>query len=322
VRPTTDASSHATSSARDLGRSQSAARVAMVLQTLFSGGTYLFVKSAVGDRAAAGPLTPRQLMTLRFAATLALLLGFVVFRPRSVRVPWARLPKLAFLGVLAVPVNVGLFFEGAQRAPTAHPALFYALTPVFVFVIEWAGGRTAASARRVLGLLLALLGAAVVLSRGTWATFLPGGADGEELFGDFLLLSAAVSWAFYTTLSRPLVTELGAVQVMVTTLSLGSLIWLPIGVPLSAPLDLGSLPASAWISVAYLALLTSVINYSLWLFALKRLEPTQVAVFSNLQPAITVLFVWMVRGEAPTLSFLVGTVAVLSGVTFVQRAKT
>ncbi len=289
-----------------------AARGAMVVQTLFAAGTFLVTKDALGSPGHEGPVTTGALFTLRLAATAILLGALLALARRHGALPRVRVPAIVGLGLLAVPLNVGLFFEGASRAPAAHAALFYALTPVLVFGLERIRGNAVATPARILGLLLALSGAVVVLARR-------GAFEGPEPVGDLMLLGAAFSWALYTCYSRPLVATVGAFPTMAWTLLVGCLVGLPLGW-LRAPLpDVAALPLRVWGAVAYLAVITSVTSYWLWLFALKRLDATQVAVFTNLQPIATAVLAWLLLGERISLALLTATVLVLAGVSLVQR---
>ncbi|MGZ6029495.1 MAG: EamA family transporter, partial [Myxococcaceae bacterium] len=67
-------------------------------------------------------------------------------------------------------------------------------------------------------------------------------------------------------------------------------------------------------SILYLALLTSVVSYLLWYWALGRTDASKVAVFSNLQPVATAVAAWLVLGERIGWEVGVGGVLVLAGV--------
>jgi drug/metabolite transporter (DMT)-like permease len=71
----------------------------------------------------------------------------------------------------------------------------------------------------------------------------------------------------------------------------------------------------------YLGALTSVGAYLLWVFALKRLDAARVAVFINLQPVITALLDWLIRGQVITAMEIGGGLLVIVGVRIVQRSR-
>lgn len=289
------------------------ARAAIGAQTVLSAGTFLVVKHVLGTPAQPGPLMGFQLLTLRFAVAGGLLACIFVTSRSAFAAARRFFLQFLFLGFVAVPVNVGLFFEGASRTPAAHAALSYALTPVFVFIIEAARRRTNVTFQKIAGLALALGGAIVVLlSKGELA--------GPEPFGDLLLLCAAGAWAVYTVWSRPLVAEVGSNSVLIVSLLFGSLMWLPIGAPVAFTIAYDKLNAGHWACIVYTALVTTLLNYKLWLFGLKRLEATQVAIFNNLQPIVTVFFEWVLLRAPIPAATLIAAIMILCGVTLVQFA--
>jgi drug/metabolite transporter (DMT)-like permease len=215
------------------------ARIALLAQTLLSAGTFLVVKAALGSPGAPGRLGGFELMTGRFAVAGIVLLGMLPWIPGALAILRARLAEFLWLGFLAVPLNVGLFFGGALRAPATHPALLYALTPVFVFLLERLGGRARATAPRIVGLSLALLGASLV-----WIEH--GSLSGPEPLGDLMLLGAVVCWALYTVRTRPLVAEIGPLATLVLSLLTGAFLWLPAAIPIALQTHISELAAADW----------------------------------------------------------------------------
>lgn len=285
---------------------------ALCLHTLFSAGTYLWAKRALQEI----PALPLGL--LRFAAaSLMLWLLLLRLRPRGQRLPpKAARRKIAFLSFVAVPLNQGFFLSGLQLSTAAHAALLYTLTPLFVLLLaqallaEFPGWRTAA------GTALALAGTVwVLLQRGLD----PGRGP---LFGDLLLLVAVLAWAVYTAEGREVVTEHGALPTIAWTLIGGTALYLPLGLfSLLSPAnraDLASASREAWWGVLYLSVVTSVVAYLLWYWALQHLAAARVAIFSNLQPLATALLAHVFLGERVTPGFLLGAAVVVLGVLLAQ----
>ncbi|MBI5267785.1 MAG: DMT family transporter, partial [candidate division Zixibacteria bacterium] len=71
---------------------------------------------------------------------------------------------------------------------------------------------------------------------------------------------------------------------------------------------------AAWLSVIYMAIGTSVAAYILWIWVLKHISASRLAVFSNFQPIIATAVAFVMLGERPELSFYAGGAIVLAGV--------
>jgi len=285
---------------------------ALLVHTLLSSANYLFAKRALMEI----PALPLGL--LRFTGASVLLVVLL----RRVKPPGERLPprewrrKLLFLAVVGVPVNQGFFLYGLQLSTAAHAALLYTLTPLIVLLLaqaligEFPGWRAAMGTALALGgTLYVLFQRGVDLSRG-------------PLVGDLLLIVAVVAWSLYTAEGREVVGKLGAVPVIAWTIIGGTILYLPLGLgALLVPAyraDIARASAEAWWGVAYLIVMTSVVSYLLWYWALGYLAAARVAVFTNLQPLATALMAQAMLGERITVGFYVAAAVVIGGVLLAQ----
>jgi drug/metabolite transporter (DMT)-like permease len=85
------------------------------------------------------------------------------------------------------------------------------------------------------------------------------------------------------------------------------------------PARIASSSAIALANIAYLGIITSVVAYLLWFYALSRLEASRVAVFANLQPPATAVAAWLILGDPITWEIVAGGVLVVLGVRVAQR---
>jgi drug/metabolite transporter (DMT)-like permease len=282
--------------------------LAMLLHSVISAGTYLAAKRALAE------LSPFELALARFSLAGAVYVGLLLRRPP--RIPRGDLWRLSALGFVAIPLNQGLFLGGLSLTTPGHAALLYAMTPVFVFLLGLWRGEERATPRKAAGIAMAFAGAVVVLaSRGQLA-----GAEGRAgLVGDALVLLAVVAWAVYVVWGKPFAGRYGVVTTTGLTVVIGTFLYLPAGLLLSRPASFGALSPAGWASVGYLVLLTSVVSYLVYYWALARQEASRVAIWSNTQPVMTALLAWAVYGDRLTGSFVLGGALVLAGVATTQR---
>ncbi len=280
----------------------------MFLHSALSAGTYLFAKRALEE------LSPFELALVRFVLAAACYTALMLRRPP--RIPPRDLAALAALGFVAVPLNQGFFLAGLARSSAAHAALLYALTPIFVFLLARARLGERAGAAKVLGIAVAFVGVLLVLlSRGLAFS----GAAGSALAGDLLILVAVVAWAVYIVLGKPYAERHGAVVTTGLSLVIGTLLYVPFGVATSDWRDFQALSALGWWTVAYLVLITSVVSYLIYYWALARADASRVAIWSNLQPVLTALLAWGLYGERLTARFVAGGAMVIVGVVLTER---
>jgi len=294
--------------ARVEARAKGVAYAAVVAQALISSLTYLVARRALAD------IAPQPLLALRFALAGAVFVAILCAGGRASIPPRALWPRLVLMGFLVGPLNQGFFFTGLALSTPAHASLLYALTPTFVYLLSLWRGRERLSATAVAGLTAALLGVVVLLlGRGLSAATGP-------LWGDLLILVAVLAWVAYTDQGKQLIPAHGSTRMTAWTMVMGALWVLPL-FPLTVRAEaLAHASAATWACLGYLGVVTSVISYLLWYFALSRLDASKVAVFSNLQPVFTAVAALVLLDEPIHWELVVGGALVLAGVRLTQRA--
>jgi len=277
------------------------------VQAIISSLTYLVARRAMAD------LPPLPLLALRFLVAGSIFGAMLAAGGRASIPPRALWPRLLLLGFLIGPINQGFFFVGLSSSTPAHAALLYALTPTGVYLLSLWRGRERLRAGSVVGLVLALAGVFVLLlGRGLRAATGP-------VRGDLLILCAVAAWVVFTDQGKQLIPTHGSIRMTAWTMVIGA-VWV---MPLLTTLDRGMLAhasGTTWACLGYLGIITSVISYLLWYFALSRLEASKVAVFSNLQPVFTAVAALVLLQEPIHWELMVGGALVLIGVRLTQRS--
>jgi drug/metabolite transporter (DMT)-like permease len=281
---------------------------ALGLNQIFSSLTHIVAKSAVG---AIGPLA---VALLRFTIASTVLLVHQRVRGRATVTRKDKL-RLIALGFFVVPINQGFFLFGLSRSTPSHASLLYALTPLVVLLLagRMLGERSIGS--KLLGTLVAFAGVAIILfERGLRNEM-------DVLVGDVLILVAVFAWGAYTVLAKQLVERYDAMTVTTWAIVSGTVMCLPAFLIPGAIPPLRSIGPGAWGGIAYLSIGTSVIAYPLYMYALRHLEASKVAVTTNVQPILTAILSWAIFGERFTPGFVLGALLVLAGVTWVETRK-
>jgi drug/metabolite transporter (DMT)-like permease len=280
--------------------------VALVVNQILSSGTHLIAK---GTLTAIGPLATAL---LRFVGASITLLLFESLRPGREQVARSDIPKLLWLGFLVVPVNQGLFLFGLNHSTPSHASLLYALTPIVVLLLARRLLNEGDMMAKVAGITAAFVGVVLILlDRGL-------AREAAILGGDLLLLLAVFSWSLYTIGSKEILQRYDPMTVTTWVIVGGTAISLPaLFVPGAIP-PLRSLSLPVWGGLAFLAVGTSVVAYPLWLYALRRLEASKVAITTNAQPVLTSGLSWILFRERFGPAFFVGAALILIGVSWVE----
>ncbi|MFF0063642.1 DMT family transporter [Streptomyces sp. NPDC005279] len=204
-------------------------------------------------------------VTLRLVLAAVVLL--IVCRPRlrgHSRADWGTV--IAF-GTAMAAMNV-LFYQAADRIPLGSAVTFEVLGPLALSVIV---------SRRPVNLLWAglALGGVVLLSGG--------GFDRLDPVGALFALSAGAMWAAYIVFSARTGRRFPQADGLALAMVVGAVLSLPLGIA-----EAGSqllVPSTLGLGLA-VALMSSVLPYTLELLALRRLPAPTFAVLMSLEPAI------------------------------------
>lgn len=272
----------------------------------------------VGSSVVAGKIMIQGLPVFA-ASLLRFLLAAAVLVP-LVRLGEGGLPSLSrrSLAMLALQSLCGsvLFtvclLYGLKLTSPGAAGIITSTTPACMALLVWIFIKTPPSRKAALGILLSVLGVAALNLNGT--------ADHMGHISGNLLVLAAVLFESMFLLMRKTVREplspLGA-SLMVSIF--GTLWFLIPGIWELAATDLGAVPAAAWASVVYYALIVTVGAYYFWFAGITRVPASTAGVFTAVMPVSAILLSGLVLAEPITAGQLAGCGLVVSGIVMISR---
>jgi len=278
----------------------------LLLTTTIWGANYAVVKYGTDHMDALAFNGARILM-----ATLAFGVLAVWQRRRPGARPLSRRDALLLLalGVLGNCIYQTLFAEGVAHTRAGSAALLLAASPALIAVIgRWLGVERI-GAKGYGGVALSMLGIALVVLGGSMHE-----AAGGSLTGDAIVIAAAVCWAWYTVLLKPLADRVSLIDISALTLVGGMIPLLFISAPSFAATAWRSVTPQTWGAMVFAGIGSLVIGYLGWYRGVRMLGPTRTAIYSNLQPVIALGVAWMMLGEQPTAWQGAGAVTIIAGV--------
>jgi len=227
---------------------------------------------------------------------------------RSPPIPWSLQPRILAASMLGVVSNQLLFIYGLERTTAIHATLIIVTVPVATLSIAIAAGREVASRHRVLGIAIAFLGAALVVSD-------QGSVSGGNIVGDLMIVANAAAYGAYLVMSRDLLTQVSPLSLAAWVFTWGApVVLLVTGLPPAAVDD-----APAWLALGFVVLGPTIGTYFLNLFALRDVPASVVAVFVCLQPLVAALFARLWLGESLGPFTLVAGLLTMGGVILATR---
>ncbi|MFC9468523.1 EamA family transporter [Streptomyces coelicoflavus] len=216
-------------------------------------------------------------VTLRLAVAAVVML--LVCRPRlrgHSRADWG---TVVVFGIAMAGMN-GLFYQAADRIPLGPAVTLEVLGPLALSVF---------ASRRAVNLVWAGLALAGVflLGGGGFGTLDPAGAA--------FALAAGAMWAAYIVFSARTGRRFPQADGLALAMAVGALLFLPLGIVESGAklIDPTTLVLGAGV-----ALLSSVLPYTLELLALRRLPAPTFAILMSLEPAIAAAAGFLILDQA------------------------
>jgi len=285
------------------------------LALLAAAGTGIQVGAAmVATRFVADQTGPLTLALFRYAIGFACLLPAVLMAPR-VRIAAGDLVPIAVLGIGQFGILIALLNFGLQSVTAARGALLFATFPLITMLFAAALGQERLTARRSLGVLLALVGVGVSLGEKLLAD-----SGGREWLGALAILLSAATGAICSVLYRPYLAKYPALPVSALAM-LASVLFLLGGAGIegsfAAPL---AIDGAGWAAIVFIGL-SSGVFYFLWLWALANASPTRVTIFLSLSPVTAALLGAFMLGEPLTLWTIAGLALVIAGLKTALSAK-
>ena len=284
----------------------------LLMTALFWGGTW------VAGRVAVHEASPLAVASWRFFFAALLLGGLLVARegwPRWSAREWLKVAALGLSGVFFYNV---FFLFGLQHVEAGRGALVVAFIPVLIALADWLFFRRPMSPKKALGVVLALIGCLLVVTRGHPQRILTG----EVGFGEWLLLGTAVSWVAYTLISRHCSRHFSALAQTFGGCLTGWLMLTAAALADGSLLTLSATTWRGWTSIVFLGVLGTALAFTWYSQAIAQIGTTKAAAFINLVPVFAVLLGALLLDERIGAAVLTGGALVILGVFLTNRAAT
>jgi len=256
-------------------------------------------------KAAIATLHPFTFNALRLSCSVVVLALAELAARREARVPtpWG---TVVFLALLTSVAYQALFIGGMARTSAGHTGFIVASGPLWTALAGRVMGVERVGARAWVGLGLAFLGTALVVTTA-------GGREATPL-GNLLVVAAMVVWAVGTVHSRGVLQTFPAGRLAFLT----SLVALPghwlIAWPHLGELAAEQLDGAMWASIVYSGALSTGLAYVLWNASVRSVGPARTSAYTNLVPLVALAVAWAWLGERPTLDQLAGGALILIGI--------
>lgn len=284
---------------------------AALIANLIFGSSYAAVKFITP-----GYIHPFALNFVRVAVTLSLFWILFLFKPGKVKFDRKDLPRFFLCALTGIVINQLFFIKGVSLTTVIHSSLLSLGSPIFITIIAAWLLKEGFTLLKAIGLACGVGGASILILMKDQS-----GVASNMVLGDILVLTNAISYAFYLVLVRPLMAKYSGIQVLRWIFTLGAIGILPIGLPYMMNTSWESFDFAHWMVLAYVAIFSTFVAYLLTVQSIQLIGSSATGAFIYTQPVFAAIFAMIFTGEYFTLYKLVAAILIFTGVYLVNSKK-
>lgn len=283
------------------------ALLALLFTVIIWGIGPVFIRTLSVDLGPADHLAIRYtIVTLVYASGLAIFGGW-----RIERRDWPRLAIISTIGM--VGYNLGSAF-GFELVSAGIGSLIIGTQPLLIAAMAAIVARERLTPVAMLGLAIGFTGTVLLV----WKDVGVAGDATDFLKGSVFIFLCGLAWAVYVVVSKPLIQKYGSYSITAISISLASLIMVPMMARTSTLDTLVAMTPRNWFDMAYIAILSTLVATITWNYGAGRLPAAASGAFIYLVPIIGVGAGALILGEAVTPGMLLGGSLILAGVAIAQ----
>jgi drug/metabolite transporter (DMT)-like permease len=216
--------------------------------------------------------------------------------------------QFVIASIFGVTFNMLFFFKGLEITTPINGSVLMLNTPVFVLLIAFAFGKEKLSFMKVFGVLLAALGA-LLLMKGKAVSF-----SKETLPGDLMIVVNAIFFAFYLVYIKRLLVKYSLLTISRWTFLIGFLIMIPIAWNDFKVVSFAVIPLSIWFEILFIIIFTTFLAYLLNAWAIEKAGPVLVGSYIYLQPLLASIIAVFLGKDEMTWIKLIAALILFAGV--------
>ncbi len=219
-----------------------------------------------------------------------------------------------WMGLLLIVINNGFSTWSMKYMPSGLGAVIGAASPLWIALLStFVFKETRLNLVTVAGLILGTGGILFIFS-----DYLYDLLNSSFSIGIILNVIASVAWAFGTIYTVKNAKHVDPYFSLGWQMLLGGMVLLLVSRITGEYIPVRSIPLQSVFSISYLVLVGSVITYSAFIYALKRLPAAQVSVHAYVNPIVALVVGALLNNEKLNIIIAAGTAITLLGIYLVN----
>ncbi len=209
-----------------------------------------------------------------------------------------------------------LFYYSLKYTTAGNSSLIIATDSLMTVLLAVAFLKERMTRRKALGIALGFAGVLWIVSDGA----LPALRARGPTLGDLLAFGAALAWAAYSVLSKPVAHLYASLDLSWITWAVGALLISPSLLADGAVSSLASASLLGWACVSYMALAATGLGYFVYLKGIKEIGAAATARYIFLAPVYVLVLAFLFLGEPVPLHTVLAAAVILGGIWLAEEA--
>jgi drug/metabolite transporter (DMT)-like permease len=284
----------------------------LLMMAVFWGGTF------VAGRSLAQHVGPFSAAFFRFM-TASVFLVFILYRAEG-RFPVPRknqIIPIILLGLTGALMYNFMFLKGLKLIEAGRASVIIACNPIFIALFSAYLFKERLNSVKIAGIVISVSGAVIAITRGDVIAVLHGSLGRGELY----IFGCVASWVLFSLIGKAVMADLSPLRSVTYSAIAGAV---SLAVPAFVEGGFGFVRFSLldWMNIFYLGFFGTVLGFLWYYQGIQKIGPTRAGLFINFVPINAILLAFVFLEEPITVSLLVGTFLVSSGVYLTNRPVT
>ena len=279
--------------------------IKLLLTALLWGGTF------IAGRVVAQDVGPFSAAFFRFLIASVFLLVFTYRIEGRLPLPGKRqMIPVFLLGMTGVFLYNVFFFKGLKLIHAGRASIIIAGNPIFITLFSAYFFKEKLNLIKGAGIVISVVGAVIVISKGNLNEIVNGGVGLGEIF----IFICVLSWVAYSLIGKAVMNGLSPLASVTHSTLIGTVLLFFPAVVEGMFKDFSGYTPDAWLGIFYLGFFGTVIGFVWYYEGIKKIGAMRAGLFINFVPICAVVLAFFMLDEPITLSLVIGTGLVCSGV--------
>lgn len=257
--------------------------------------------------------TAIEFTAIRMMAAAPLLLLLTFFIEKSLYVERKDIPRLIVVSFVGIVLYQTLFMETVKYTSATNASLLISISPIFTTLFAVFLKQEKFSSRKLIGSMIAFVGAALVL--------VAGHSLASSFYGNGIGMITSICWGLYPVLAGPLIKKYSALRVTAWSALVGAIPLLLLSGPHVFVMPFHITKGMTLFALLYSIFFVTVFGLVMWCIGVQKIGASHTMVYMYITPIVAVLFAAIWANESISLQQMIGGIIIFFGLWFVKLEK-